>query len=83
MQMASFDVDMFLRDYWQQRPLLIRNPWRAWRNPLEPDELAGLACEEGVESRLITQAADGLKMESGPLPDAAGAGRGSSCAAGR
>jgi hypothetical protein len=34
MQMASFDVDMFLRDYWQQRPLLIRNPWRAWRNPL-------------------------------------------------
>ncbi|MFC4594952.1 MULTISPECIES: cupin domain-containing protein [Sphingobium] len=70
MQMASFDVDMFLRDYWQQRPLLIRNPWRAWRNPLEPDELAGLACEEGVESRLITQTPDGLKMESGPLPEA-------------
>jgi 50S ribosomal protein L16 3-hydroxylase len=69
MQIADFDVALFLRDYWQQRPLLIRNPWKDWRNPLEPDELAGLACEEGVESRLITRAADRLAMESGPLPE--------------
>mgnify|MGYP001099444139 CR=1 FL=1 len=69
MQLADFDVDLFLRDYWQKRPLLIRNPWKAWRNPLEPDELAGLACEEGVESRLITRAGDRLTMESGPLPE--------------
>ena len=70
MQMPGFDVDLFLRDYWQRRPLLIRNSWSAWRNPLEPDELAGLACEEGVESRLITQGAAGLKMESGPFAEA-------------
>ena len=50
--------------------LLIRNPWKDWDNPLDPDELAGLACEEGVESRLITRQADQLKMESGPLPEA-------------
>src|SRR3546814_2161653 len=61
--------DLFLRDHWQKRPLLIRNPWSAWRNPLAPDELAGLACEEGVESRLITRQADRLAMESGPLPE--------------
>ncbi|WP_022683869.1 cupin domain-containing protein [Sphingobium bisphenolivorans] len=69
MQLARFDVDLFLRDYWQKRPLLIRNPWAAWRNPLEPDELAGLACEEGIESRLITREADRLSVESGPLPE--------------
>lgn len=67
MQIADFDFDLFLRDYWQKRPLLIRNPWSGWRNPLEPDELAGLACEEGVESRLITREGDRLVMESGPF----------------
>ncbi|AMK20075.1 MULTISPECIES: cupin domain-containing protein [Sphingobium] len=70
MYLADFDIELFLRDYWQRRPLLIRNPWAEWRNPLEPDELAGLACEEAVESRLITKDGDALKMESGPLPEA-------------
>ncbi|EPR15385.1 cupin [Sphingobium indicum IP26] len=69
MHLARFDIDLFLRDHWQKRPLLIRNPWSAWRNPLVPDDLAGLACEEGVESRLITRQADRLAMESGPLPE--------------
>ncbi len=61
----------FLRDHWQKKPLLIRNPWDAWRNPVEPDELAGLACEPHVESRLVTgDAASGgaLALEHGPLP---------------
>lgn len=70
MHIADFDIDLFLRDYWQKRPLLIRNPWADWRNPLEPDELAGLACEEGIESRLVTREADRLAMESGPLDEA-------------
>ncbi len=70
MQLAHFDVDTFLRDYWQKRPLLIRNPWAAWHNPLEPDELAGLACEDAVESRLVTCGRKGWKAEHGPFEDA-------------
>jgi len=69
MRFASFDTALFLRDYWQKRPLLIRNPWVEWHNPLDPDELAGLACEEGVESRLITWADNRPALESGPLPE--------------
>ncbi len=69
MQFADFDTAAFLRDHWQKQPLLIRNPWAQWRNPLEPDELAGLACEEGIESRLITRSADRLAVEGGPLPE--------------
>lgn len=68
MQLTGFDTATFLRDTWQQRPLLIRNPWDAWRNPLSPDELAGLACEEGVEARLIEQDRDALQAEDGPFP---------------
>ncbi|MGK2910864.1 MAG: JmjC domain-containing protein [Sphingobium sp.] len=70
MQFPDFDTDHFLRDYWQKRPLLIRNPWKAWRNPLAPDELAGLACEDEIESRLITQGRNGWKVKHGPLSEA-------------
>lgn len=64
---AKFDRNAFLRDHWQKRSLLIRNPWRNWVNPLAPDELAGLACEDEVESRLIRQARGRWTLEHGPL----------------
>jgi len=54
MQLNNFDTEWFLREIWQQKPLLIRNAFANWENPLSPDELAGLACEEGIEARLIT-----------------------------
>jgi len=69
MTFTDFDVDLFLRDYWQKKPLLIRNPWGRWVNPVEPDELAGLACEEGVESRLIGRTDGRWSVEHGPLPE--------------
>jgi len=71
MQFTQFDIPAFLRDYWQKKPLLIKNPWGSWSDPLEPDDLAGLACEESVESRLITQtgAKGGWNVENGPLPE--------------
>jgi 50S ribosomal protein L16 3-hydroxylase len=69
MELAGLDIDQFLADHWQKRPVLIRNPWKDWRNPLEPDELAGLACEEGIEARLIRQHQGRLVVEAGPLPE--------------
>jgi 50S ribosomal protein L16 3-hydroxylase len=70
MHFANFDGRAFLRDHWQKQPALIRNPWADWQNPLAPDDLAGLACEDGVESRLIRQARTALKVEPGPIPEA-------------
>ena len=70
MRLANFDIDVFLRDFWQKKPLLIRNPWTAWTNPLEPDELAGLACEDGSEARLIRHAGTTWQAEFGPFPEA-------------
>lgn len=69
MPLANFDIDVFLRDFWQKRPLLIRNPWTSWTNPLEPDELAGLACEEGIEARLIRNTGTTWHAETGPFPE--------------
>ncbi len=67
MQLTGFDSTDFLREYWQKKPLLIRNPWGRWSNPLEPDELAGLACESEVESRLVVQKFGDWKLEHGPF----------------
>ncbi len=70
MQLQNFDIDVFLRAHWQKKPLLIKNAWPAWDNPIEPDELAGLACEPQIESRLIAQAGATWSVENGPLPEA-------------
>ncbi len=45
----------FLRDYWQQKPLLIRQALPGFESPITPDELAGLSLEEEVESRLVIE----------------------------
>lgn len=65
-----FDADAFLRDTWQRAPRLIRGGFAAWVNPLDPDDLAGLACEEGVEARIVTGGAGTWALEHGPFdPD--------------
>ncbi len=59
----------FLQDYWQQQPLLIRQALDPAPFSLSADELAGLACETDVESRLILEK-DGPQpwyLENGPF----------------
>lgn len=69
LQLEGFDSGSFLRDFWQKKPLLIRQAWKPWRNPLEPDELAGLACEDAVESRLVVRKGDIWELEHGPFAE--------------
>lgn len=55
--LGGLSAAQFLREYWQKQPLLIRKAMPHWRDPLSPEELAGLACEPGVEARLVLQRA--------------------------
>ncbi len=58
----------FIHDYWQKQPLLIRQAFPCFENPLPPEELAGLACEEGIAARLISHQADrGWQCKHGPF----------------
>ncbi len=70
-QMLGMDPAVFLRDYWQKRPLLIRNAFADFQTPVQPEDLAGLACEDGVLARLIEhdRASDGWRVRSGPFPE--------------
>ncbi|HEX4299774.1 MAG TPA: cupin domain-containing protein [Gammaproteobacteria bacterium] len=59
----------FLKQHWQKQPLLIRGAFPGLVSPLSAEELAGLACEEGVEARLVTRTrkAPGWKLRHGPF----------------
>ncbi|MGD8582445.1 MAG: cupin domain-containing protein [Gammaproteobacteria bacterium] len=50
---GDITVEIFLQEYWQKKPLLIRNAFPGINSPLTPDELAGLACEEDANSRIV------------------------------
>ncbi len=52
---AGLTPSRFLARHWQKRPLLVRRAFPDFRDPLTPDELAGLACEDDVESRLVLE----------------------------
>ncbi len=67
MHLQNLDPAAFLRDHWQKKPLLIRQAWADWRNPLDPDDLAGLACTDGVEARIVRRKPKRLKVEQGPF----------------
>ena len=70
---GGLDVETFLRDYWHKKPLLIRGAYPNFTPPLMPDELAGLACEEGIESRIVEKkGANGQPWQAshGPFDDA-------------
>jgi 50S ribosomal protein L16 3-hydroxylase len=49
----SIDQATFLKEYWQKKPLLIRQALPDFVEHLSADELAGLAMEEDVESRIV------------------------------
>lgn len=53
--MGGITAREFLRDYWQKKPLLIRQAIPDFESPIDADELAGLALEEEVESRLVIE----------------------------
>ena len=53
--LQGFDRSEFIQQYWQKKPCLIRQAIPDFQSPISPEELAGLACEDEVHSRLIIE----------------------------
>lgn len=53
--LGNISAETFLREYWQKKPLLIRQAFPEFENPLSADELAGLSLEEEIESRIVLE----------------------------
>lgn len=73
--MVQFQIDIktFLSEYWQKKPLVIRQALPDFINPLSADELAGLSLEDEVESRLVFETpkiAPFWQLKPGPFVEA-------------
>ena len=59
----------FLAEYWQKKPLLIKGAIPNFNGLLTPNELAGLACEEEVQARIIALKKNKWSVKQGPFDD--------------
>ncbi len=53
--LGGITAEQFLSEYWQKKPLLVRNALPEIINILEPNDVKELALEENVTARLIKQ----------------------------
>ena len=53
--LGSLSAAEFIKDYWQQKPLVIQQGFKNFKSPISAEELAGLACEEDVHSRIVIE----------------------------
>lgn len=71
LRFKNLTAQQFLADYWQKKPLLLKQALPDFKSPLSVDEVAGLALEEDIESRLIWEKHPSTKspwsLEHGPF----------------
>lgn len=53
--LGGISAEQFFAEYWQKKPLLVRNAIPDISDMLEPEDILGLAQQEGVTARLLTQ----------------------------
>lgn len=65
--LGSLSVDIFLRDYWQKKPLLIRGAITEFAGLLSPQQLIELACTEDAQARLVIQRHGQYELQQSPF----------------
>jgi 50S ribosomal protein L16 3-hydroxylase len=65
--LGGLSPQAFMRDYWQRKPLLIRQAIPGFRPPLTIPEIRELARRDEVQSRLVWRDDTGWHMKHGPF----------------
>ena len=65
--LGKMPATKFLRDYWQKKPLLIREALPDFKGLLTSAELIGLACSDDAQSRLVAQRNGKWEVRHGPF----------------
>ncbi|MER2491092.1 cupin domain-containing protein [Catenovulum sediminis] len=68
-QFHQFNIDSFLKNFWQKKPTLLKGLFKDFQDPLEADEIAGLAAEEQIESRVVYKKQQNWHVEHGPFEE--------------
>lgn len=61
------DSQRFVEEFWQKKPVLLRQFLPGFVDPIDGNDLAGLACEELAESRLIINEGESWQLRHGPF----------------
>ena len=69
--LGELSPGQFLEEYWQKKPCLIRQAFPGFEPQLDVNDLAGLACEEMAESRLVSGTYDAAdwSVSHGPFKE--------------
>jgi 50S ribosomal protein L16 3-hydroxylase len=67
---GELSPETFLAEYWQKKPLLIKQAFKNFEDTISADELAGLAMETEIESRIVSSNDNGnWQVDHGPFDD--------------
>src|SRR3990167_5289063 len=61
--------EQFLKRYWQREPVLLQQALPGFRDPITPEELAGLALEDEIEARLVFTKGKDWTLKPGPFQE--------------
>ena len=67
--LGGISATEFLEKYWHKKPLLIRGAIPDFDGLLSPEELAGLACEDDVQSRIVSFSKNKWRLADGPFDE--------------
>jgi len=65
----NIDLKQFLSQYWQKKPLVIKQGFENFIDPLDEHDLAGLSQEPSVDSRIVSQTDNVWQVNHGPFDD--------------
>ncbi len=65
--LGGLTPNQFMRDYWQKKPLVVKQAFANSKPPVRVAELKKLSRRDDVESRLIWRDADSWHMKHGPF----------------
>ncbi|MEI7843146.1 MAG: cupin domain-containing protein [Gallionellaceae bacterium] len=65
--LGGLTVEEFLRDYWQKKPLLIRQAVPGFKGFLNPQQLIELSCLEDAQARLVKNTKEKWTLAHGPF----------------
>lgn len=69
MYQLTFDLDSFLTQYWHKKPTVIKGGFADFIDPISADELAGLAMEDEIDSRFISNKDNVWSAQHGPFDE--------------
>lgn len=69
--LGGLTAETFLAEYWQKKPLFVKNAFPNFEDPISADEIAGLAFESFIPSRFIYESGGERpwQLKMGPATD--------------